>query len=247
MNLNNIEYYKCPITKKIFKEPVLLYDGYNYEKEIIDDFNYYFISPITHKKITKDYIVNNHLKSEIDDFFLKNPEYKKDIYKSQKDIIKIFTNKQYNKLLLLHEFNWTILNNIINKMNYIIFFSKIDVKILNHLIKIGKNIDSKYNNFFIIEIVSRYGNSESINLLAEKSINLLYVNEHNHNILSIACIYNTYDTIKKILEYDIPYLKSKLNRNWYPLHFACWYNKPNTVKIILDKYKNINTDIYILL
>lgn len=242
---DNIFYYKCPITKKIFKDPVLSNDGYNYEREVIEKLPYYFISPVTSIKTINKYFPNNQLKAEIDEFIFKNEKYKTDIFKGYDNTLISFTEKKFDSLLNLQEFDWFMLNSIINNSNIITYFNSIDVSILNHLIKVGINIDNSNNTFSIIEVVAIYGNSTTIDLLEEKSIDLKYVNQYNENLLSLACKFNSFETVKRIVKLNLPYLKSNNDINWYPLHYVCWYNNSETLKLILDTYQNIETQIYL--
>src|SRR5271166_804833 len=67
----------CPITKQIFREPVICNDGFTYEKDAIEEFwSHSNKSPMTRIKISK-FFENKMMMINIEKFLTENPSYKK--------------------------------------------------------------------------------------------------------------------------------------------------------------------------
>jgi serine/threonine protein kinase len=74
-----MESYKCPLTRKIFEDPVISDDGYTYERKAIEDYiKQHGISPKTKQPISIDTLKTNHtLKIIIDELIplSSHPQY----------------------------------------------------------------------------------------------------------------------------------------------------------------------------
>ena len=161
--------FKCPITHEIFYEPVLISDGFMYEKDAIQQwFENNNTSPKTglvleHKNISKDFIFNK--------FFNEFLKLNKDIqrYKPEIDFIKCIKNKNYNKII-----NSNISNITYNIQNLTKIFLK-----NNNLIKfcIDNNINFINNiNMNIIHFICKYSTFEMIKYIID-----IYI-ENNYNL-----------------------------------------------------------------
>lgn len=78
--LNRTEFGFCPLTKQVFRHPVLASDGYHYELIALSEYLLInqFLSPITHEKITQVHY-DLMLKTSIDETHHENQfqEYEK--------------------------------------------------------------------------------------------------------------------------------------------------------------------------
>ena len=71
----------CPISHQIFNNPVIAFDGFNYEKECIEKwFEKNNRSPLTNQILNTNFYPNSSLKNEIHEWLKINPKYKNDIY-----------------------------------------------------------------------------------------------------------------------------------------------------------------------
>lgn len=87
----------CPLTKKIFKTPVLLSDNYTYEKTVIKEWlKNNSTSPITGENIDKKIFIDNETVKKVKIFIKLNPSYEEYIYTSLNDLEKnIFKKYKY--------------------------------------------------------------------------------------------------------------------------------------------------------
>lgn len=79
------KHYRCPITGKIMRDPVLTADGYTYEREAIAKWLIYNdTNPLTYELLVNKNLIPNHpVRNIIQDFLDKNPAYSDEIYISK--------------------------------------------------------------------------------------------------------------------------------------------------------------------
>lgn len=94
---HKLELEVCPITKQVFRHPVLASDGYHYELKIL--YQNEFISPLTGEPIT-NFVYDLFLHSEIENICYENryPDYDKETLLSQ---LKISESKHQSSLTAL--------------------------------------------------------------------------------------------------------------------------------------------------
>lgn len=145
----------CPITKLIYKDPVLAEDGYIYEYDAI---KIHLLnkntSPTTGLTITKNLIRVYPIKKYIDGLLKLKPDLKSSQYISKKpfitnklEIINILKNNQLEKLF---DYNMFQLNSKLESESLIEFLSKnknFDEKILKYIL--DNSID--YDTYDILE------------------------------------------------------------------------------------------------
>ncbi|ARF10125.1 U-box domain protein [Hokovirus HKV1] len=139
--------YICPITKSIFLNPCLAGDGFNYEKEVIEDFlTKYSISPTTGKPMAKTLLENLTLRLEVNEYLLNNPSQKVNQYynitymANEEKILNHIKEKNYNKLLEYCKYDLSRLY----QHDKLEFLNELEEKILNHVLNDSK-IDSYEN------------------------------------------------------------------------------------------------------
>ena len=78
-----IELLRCPITHKIFYDPVIACDMNTYEREAIEEwFRINNTSPTTHEQISTILIENRKVKQIVKQLLIEHPEYETECYKT---------------------------------------------------------------------------------------------------------------------------------------------------------------------
>jgi len=165
----------CNITYSLFDNPVVIDDGYIYEKTSIEQWKKINnVSPLTRKRINGYVIkipliknlINKLIKLKIytsNQLFITDKSYKF----NRNNIIKYIVNKKFDKLLLYHHFDFTdiiydvnVENDYYDDMEFIdyIFSNCNNIKVLLHVIQNG---DPKTSIYFIYYIAkySKYFNT----------------------------------------------------------------------------------------
>ena len=115
IRIDDIQDFHCPISWDIFKDPVVLEDGFTYEREYISEWlSKYKRSPNTNRKISnKKLIPNQNLKNIISfyqEIVVSLNQHKQEIKESQ-DIIQLMT-KEIESLSLQKDLLLETLNGI---------------------------------------------------------------------------------------------------------------------------------------
>jgi len=171
----DIEEITCPISKCIYKTPVIADDGFIYEREVINKWlENSRISPITRKEISNKLIECNWIKNKINTLLENNEELKELQYSpinyyssNKKEVMRYINNKEYNKLLEFRDYIlydiFDILyneNDIDNQIMKYILENSID---LNEFIKYNNIRILKFNYEIIIDLINkRYINKTNI-------------------------------------------------------------------------------------
>ncbi len=150
----------CPISKQIFKEPVVASDGYIYEKECIEKWlEKKTTSPMTNELLSHTKL--NHvqfLKNIINEMIKKNPELIKEQYgqfeehlTTKEEIYSaIITKKMYDKILELKDIDSILLFNILeynmnhNALKEFLKKTKIIIHIIDNCIDINVPITAVF-------------------------------------------------------------------------------------------------------
>lgn len=247
------EYIRCPITKDIFLDPVVAEDGHIYERTAIEKwFKTHSISPMTGTKINNKIVFPVfHIKKIINDLITDNPKLKEEQYqlpklkfkKHIKLVYQLIDNNQFNELLKYDEFDLKKFNRhklikLLKKCknnNIIKYFIdniiNVGVKIL---IKVRHNKTPVYGK--LLHLMARYSTIENIKyLLNNKRINIMSKTSDNNFVTHLAC-YNNLDTLKLFIDNGVP-INTPNSFGNYPIHIACWENKLDIIKYLIEKYK----------
>lgn len=232
-NDNIDDKYICPITRQIFKEPVICEDGYHYEEEAISR---WFglgktVSPMSKLNISGLYFKDRQMKNEINDLIKNNPELINDqfkvieSYKHSDNIEKIknLMNSELplKELLKYREFdlllidNYETIYNFLNREDYEIIEHFINnIKDINIMINTNNNetviVENDNNDISILEILTmvtpnnaRY--NEIFNMIKEKIDKKYFIEKIILNLLK-HLNFNNINTIKSLINekiYDI--------------------------------------------
>ena len=226
---------RCPISKQIFKNPVVCEDGFTYEKEMIDDwFIVNNVSPSTHKYIDKIYHRNIVLEKIIEYIIKLNPQLKKDVYITNFDENKFYNLYKDNKINLLIEYisDYDTFDITYNDLLDDIFKNNIITKMF-----IDKNINIiNDTGCKLIHFICCYSTPEMIKYILDNTIKTeLEIEDSNKwRPIHYICIYSTEEMIKYIIDRCVD-LEAKNDDGMRPIHYICKYSNPEVIKYIIDK------------
>ena len=110
--------FKCPIGLDLMTDPVVLNgDGYTYERKNIEKhLKFRYTSPMTNKHLKDHFLINNNLKSQIEEWKMNNIKKRKiilkdDLIKYEDELLKII-NDEVNIDIESKE----LINSIFNKL-----------------------------------------------------------------------------------------------------------------------------------
>lgn len=231
------DYFICPISCYIMKNPVNTSTGYIYEKSIIEKIiNQTGICPFTRKKISRKVYPSINLKSLIQDFLEKNPEHKKDLYLEdfRTNIFHINSRIKQNPEILLEYDN----------IDLDLLYSKIEIErmksvdeVPNFNEKIIKHIFDHSNlNTNIQVLLNLFIHNENIIKYIIDSVNDFNFTFSDGSLMPIhfICKYSSPEVIRYIIDKGIG-LESETKDSWRPIHFICKHSNPEMIKYIIDK------------
>jgi len=228
----DIHDFICPITKQLFNNPVLLNDGFFYEKDAIDewliDSN---ISPMTGKQLNHKYYnecfwFNKLLKQMIND----KPELKKEQYIISinlnfinKTLDEIYVSLQENNISMCEiNINFNIITKLFRNNNLVKYLIDNAIGIKNT------------KNMKLIHYICRYSTPELIEYIIDKGIDLECRTNNEWYPIHFICKHSTPELIKYIIDKSVNIECTTKNR-WKPIHFICRYSTPELIKYIIDK------------
>jgi len=238
----DIHDFICPITQQLFNKPVLLNDGFFYEKDAIDewliDSN---ISPMTGKQLNHKYYnecfwFNKLLKKMME----TNPELKKEQY-----IIPInlnFINKTSDEIYVYLQENNISMCEININFNITTKLFKND-NLVKYLI--DNAIETKNTeNLKLIHFICRYSTPELIKYIIDKGANTECSDNNGWKPIHYICRYSTPELIKYIIDKGAN-TECCTNDGWKPIHIICRLSTPELIKYIIDKGVDLEcADIY---
>ncbi len=203
----------CPISKQIFKNPVVASDGYIYEKDCIEQwFKTKQTSPMTNKPLTNTNINEVFfIKNFINEAVKKNPELLKDQYTQPENPLESLRSKY---------------KNIIDNNNYqeLLNLKDIDIHILINLVE---DHDFPPNNFFknIAIIKHIIDNCTDINAIIKSNWRLIHY---------MCWAPSPPEVIKYIIDKDVD-LEVTTSRCNKPVHFVAIYSTSDVLMYMLQK------------
>lgn len=211
-----IELFKCPVTKKIFLNPVLCNDNKVYEEQSIMVSN--------NMTLVTNYIPLKSLKSFIEALISRFPEYKKEQYELDNSIkiakthhlhvstiSKIFDDKRYSELKKYTNFDLTLFVNIER------FLGNVSEDVLQYVIDnaININVDLDSTGWSLLNYMCRVSSKIMPNIIR-------YAVDHGADFLHIC--------------------KSD---GWYPLHQIINYcTNENLIIWGINKHLECGMDLY---
>jgi hypothetical protein len=218
-----IKLLTCPLTCKIFNEPILASDGVVYEEQA------FLLSLSGNKNLNRSYYHVKPLKSLIESFIDRYPEYRKKQYLPDaniklekhhtihhKDIIKFINSNDYNKIKQYIDFDFKLFEQ--------------DPGYLDHLLKNAPDDVLKY--------------------MIDNTIDLNEpVDKRGWSLLNFMCngISNKKpDIIIYMINKGADVLHCCQSDNWYPLHQVIHFSKNmQLIKFVLDKHLEKGGNVYL--
>jgi len=222
----------CPITKQLFNKPVLLNDGFFYEKDAINEWLINSdLSPMTGKQLNHKYynecfLFNKLLKKMINE----NTELKKEQYVISinlnfinKTLDEIYVSLQENNISMCEiNINFNIITEIFTNDNLVKY-------LIDNTIEIKNNMNMK-----LIHYICRFSTPELIKYIIDKGANTECYTNEGWKPIHIICRNSTPELIKYIIDKGVD-LECADIYGWKPIHIICRYSTPELIKYIIDK------------
>jgi hypothetical protein len=215
----NIDSFRCPLSKLIYREPVTLADGYTYEKDKIEEhLKTNNNSPVTGEEFqTKLFVTNRHMASIVSEFVLRNAEMKKIQYippnPNYETIIK-FDN--YEELFDFDSFDAKLFMKFLRTLTEIVvatpttnakrtkiidFFWK-NEKLMKYIINNLSDLEEvdPENQCKFIDFLCCYSDLEIIKHLMSKNVALNNLSGHGTSAVHYAGKFNNREIIEYLLE-----------------------------------------------
>lgn len=244
--------YICPCTHLIFKNPVVLSDGYTYEKDFVLEFFNDAVkkgiicrSPMTGSELKNTIFYDNFsLKTLIADFLEKNPEQEKE----QHGYIASFCEKEKKIMDQIEKKNYKIVSNyknydLVKMFKYSFFESFIEncsyeimFYFLDNVIDINAR-DINNGNTLAHYFFTNCRSVDNLLYLMNKKPQLDIKNNDGDTPIHYVFHNNLYSIISYI---DNKYFEIENNKGDRPIHSALLVENSSIIYDIMMKNKNIN-------
>lgn len=225
----------CPLSKKIFHEPVVGSDGQLYEEqEIKKIIKSQIISPITKEHV--NYYCKCHvMKRIVKDYIKKNPD---------------LSNQVYNPILISNDYSY-IMNNLLsyskvslcdlNRENMVKLLESSPNRFLFELIDKIDDLEYVYTNGLrLIHHVIKYSTDEVVKYLLTKNINLECETIKKSKPIHFVCRYKLH-LLKYFIKFNVN-LECADSRQWRPIHYVCRSGTPELIKYMIDLGLNLECE-----
>ena len=246
------KYFKCPLTGLIFCEPVLAEDGHFYELMSIKN---YLIknetSPITKQKMGTLIIHSQVMKNMVEEFLLKNPEYKNEQFLSKKpfflfskEFIESLKEKRFDDLM---KYTTILLNMDLGKETLFEAVCKLcPDNVIKHIIDNSIDYDTfdKRKNLKPLHIVCKYASHDVILHLMNKNVDLQSQDLNGETALSYLILYRTKDFYFNVIADFIATgfnLDSTNKEGLSAANYLINNGDLDTLKLLIDNGLNIGT------
>jgi len=233
----------CPLTQKIFKEPVKSSDHITYEYQaIVKWLSLEDTSPVT-GCIMEDGVLENNkeILDAVNEYLLNNPDAivnqyvpSNKYFDNIKKIDEIIRTKNYKKLLDYTEYD---IENFFNKINDFKSFMENELLVIIHIINNTKDLETKIiNGWRLIHIICLY-TTKLLNFIIKKGVDLDILEDSGMAPLHIVTKHNDLEAIKLLIVSGANLLITTPN-GWNILHYACKYGSIETITYLVELFKN---------
>lgn len=264
--MTTLDSITCPITGKIFNDPVVALDGYVYENTVIVDwFITSDLSPITKQPINKLLIKCHPMKQIVSDHLEKNPsdiqrQYQIPSYRQSKfnfynlsmnysenihKVNELIDTKQFYSLLNYNSFDLHLMFK--NKYIFKKLLKYLDITIWKHIIDNTtdlevihkRNSNSKFYKWRLIHYIIYYNkNLDIIRYLVSKiDVNCRIFNDDS--LIHFVLLHSELEIIKHIA--SISNLECTNDLMWKPIHYAVRNGDFEVIKYIVSLGADINS------
>lgn len=238
---NQRDIFICPISRKLFNEPVLADDGFFYEKNEIEKWlKTKNTSPLTGLYISKKLISCHLFSTVLKRFYEENPKELLNRYINIKqhseyidEINNILEYEEYDELLKYSSFNLIFfkkskLVGFLENVNLVIFRYFID-NIINIEEICDENLGQK-----LIHLVCRHCEPDKIKYLVDKEIDLEANTFKNWRPIHYLIKFSTPEIIKYLVDKGVD-LECANKDGWRPIHYACRFSTPDVIQYLVEK------------
>jgi ankyrin repeat protein len=225
--------YICPITLRVFRNPVLAPDGYFYEKyALVKWFKNSNKSPLTGLVIDKIMTTSIYFNNMLNNYLIAHPDKLNDQFVEEFNIevfYRLFKSNKIDELItymsLYNTFSLPVRDNMDE-----LFKNESIVKIL-----IDKDvcIENPFNQK-LIHWICQYSTPEMIKYIIDKGVDLECVNNDGWKPIHFICQYSTPEMIQYIIDKGVD-LECRDIIGWRPIHLICRKSTPEMIKYIIDK------------
>jgi ankyrin repeat protein len=241
----DLDSFVCPITQKLFLDPVLASSGVLYERDAIEKWlTEKDTCPTTRIKISKEVTSCLSIKNMVDTIISIHPELKKDRYDGINDdkVIEIVRSGSYSKLPSVSKFN---LQPLIDHKLMQMILEKCPSDIIKHVIDRSNDLECKNSKgWYIINYFLRYSTSlDLIKQIIDKGVSLEHSDNEKWRPIHYACRYQKFDVIGYLINRGVD-LEAEDNEKWRPIHYVCRFQATdfNLIKVIIDKGVNLEVE-----
>lgn len=251
-NINVEIFLICPITTLIFEDPVVASDGYTYErKAIVKWLVDHDTSPLTRDYISNSLLSNEVIKTVVQQYKKKFPDYGLLSYSSDKEfLLKSLLKSDFSQIKNYKQFDLndmfkTEIDNICIVEH---IFSKCkDSNVLKHFVNNCLDIYASNNNGEgIIHFICRYcekNKKKSLDMydhIVSKNICLNVEDKKGRIPLHYIITYSTRLDIALDLINRTDNLNHATKSGKTALHYACKYGCAEIIKMLIDKNVYLN-------
>lgn len=245
-----MEHLLCPITRQIYKEPVVAKDGYVYEKDVIEEwFKNHKKSPLSNIPIKSTLIKCYTMKNIIEKYLEDHPEHKKEQYGAQeegkfdeKNFYKYFNENKIDELInYISKFNTFSLEE--SKLKFAVFKNDILVKyFIDHNIQITNTASTTSTTNKLLHFVCGNSAPEIIKYMIDKSVDLEIISEGGWRPIHIVCRYSTPEVVISMINKGVN-LNTCTPFGVYPIHIACRFLSYKVIKHMIERGSSLTMNI----
>ena len=238
----------CPISRQIFRNPVLASDGYFYEETEIGKWFYtHDTSPMTNLIIDKKIIKSLAFNLLLNDFLTKNPDISKDQYIVEninpwKEINMLIKNNNFKELLKFEKFS---LNDFAEN-NFVLILECSNKEIIEYVVKniVDFNKIDLYG-FTLLHYLFEHcsSNIDLIKYVLNKKINLEVADIQGYNVMHVACAKrHGIELVKLLINKNINLECETTIGKWRPIHVAIGNGYLELVQLLMNKGVNLECE-----
>lgn len=233
----------CPLTQKMFKEPVKASDHITYEYQVIVKWlSAEDTSPVTGCIMEDDILeANEDILNSVNEYLLNNPEAIINQYVPSnkhcdniKRIDEIIRSKNYKMLLDYTDFD---IEKLFNEITDFKSFMEHELLVIIHIINNARNLEATIiNGWQLIHVICLYS-TKLLQFIIKKGVNLNILEDSGMAPLHIVTKQDNLEAIKLLIAYGANLLITSPD-GWNIMHYACKCGSLKTVTYLVELFKS---------
>lgn len=232
----------CPMTKKIFFDPVTAQDGLTYECQFIQNWlREHDISPVTSELMEDELSSNEEILNQVEQYLTSNPNELINQYipsaRFEDNIIiitQLIESKNYTNLLSYTHFDLNLLFNMITNIeNFMHNEELVVIHIINNALDLEQVI---VHGWRLIHVMSLYS-PRLLEFLIKKGVDLNAFEENGMTPLHIVTRQGIFESIEILIKYGANPIKCSED-GWTALHYACKCTNLKIVTYFVELYES---------